>query len=71
MKLTIEVSPTKFLDTKLSCVYHIYKTILHRKTTNLPIHLSLKVPKRHKYNLFFGDFQKVKRISANFDAGVI
>ena len=71
MKLTIEVSPTKFLDTKLSCVYHIYKIMLHRKTAKVPIHWSLKVPKRHKYNLFFGDFQRVKRISANFDDEVV
>ena len=60
-----------FLDTKLSCVYHIYKTMLHKKTTKLPTHWSLKVPKRHKQNWLFGDFHRVKSISANFDAEVI
>ena len=37
IKFTMEISLTKFLDTKLNCVNGIYKTTEHRKTTKLPI----------------------------------
>ena len=42
MKLSFEISPTKFLDTKLNCVYRIYKTMVQRKTTKLRILQSSK-----------------------------
>ena len=34
IKLSFEISPTKFLDAKLNFAYGIYKIMLRRKTTN-------------------------------------
>ena len=70
IKLTIEIDPTLFLHAKLDCVNCIYKIIVHRKTTKLPIHWSPKALKRQKRNAIFGDLNRTKRISTDFDAEV-
>ena len=41
IRLTIELNPRKFLDTRLVCV-----TMVNRKSTKLPIAWSSKVPDR-------------------------
>ena len=43
--LTIEVSPTKFLDTSLNLNNGIYDFKVYRKTTKQPTHWSSKIPK--------------------------
>ena len=55
IKLTIELSPSKFLDTKLTNISGIYKFNVHRKQTKLPIPWTSKVPKRYKCNTINGD----------------
>ena len=71
IKLTLELHPDKFLDTKLCLLpdgtYH--KTV-HHKTTKLPVHWSSKVPKRYKRNSILGDLHRAKRISDNFSTEV-
>ena len=53
IKLTIEVSPTKFLDTSLHLNNGIYDFKVYRKTTKQPTHWSSKIP--NKRNMILGD----------------
>ena len=46
IKLTIEKSPSKLLDTKLLINNGIYETQLYRKETKIPTHWSSNIPKR-------------------------
>ena len=46
VKSTVEVSPTKFLDTSLDLNNCIYDFKVYRKTMKQPTHWSLKSPKR-------------------------
>ena len=55
IKLTIEVSPTKFLDTSLNLNNGIYDFKVYRKTTKQPTHCSSKISKRYKHNMVLGD----------------
>jgi len=71
INLTVEINPTKFLDTKLICVNGVYKTMVNRKETKLPIHWSSKIPKRYKRNSVLGDLHRAKRISSDFQTEVI
>ena len=50
IKLTIEISPSKFLDTLLINLEGKYITKVHRKESKLPIHWSSKIPKQSKRN---------------------
>ena len=66
IKLTIELNPTKFLDTKLTLINGHYTTAVYRKSTKLPIHWKSKCPKRYKRNAITGDLYRAQRISTNF-----
>ena len=46
IKLTVEKSPSKLLDTKLLINNGIYETQLYRKETKIPTHWSSNIPKR-------------------------
>ena len=50
IKLTIEVNPIKFLDTKLTNINCTYKFNVYRKNTKLPSPWTSKTPKRYKWN---------------------
>ena len=50
IKLTIEISPSKFLDTQLINIEGEYIAKVHRKESKIPIHWSSKIPKRCKRN---------------------
>ena len=65
IKLTIEVNPSKFLDTKLTNINCAYKFNVYRKNTLLSPCTS-KTPKRYKRNIINGDLHRSKRISSNF-----
>ena len=67
IKLTIEVNPSKFLDTKLTNINGTYKFNVYRKNTKLPSPWTSKTPKRYKWNTINGDLHRSKRISSNFD----
>ena len=51
IKLTIEVTPTKFLDSSLHFNNCIYNFNVFRKTTKQPKLSSLKIPRRYKKNI--------------------
>ena len=67
IKLTIEVSPKKFLNTSLDLSNGIYNFKVHRKTTKQPTHWSSKIPKRYKRNMILGDLHRSLRISSDFN----
>ena len=67
IKLTLELNPSKFLDTKLIRQNGFYVTRVNRKKTKLPIPWSSKIPKRYKRNTILGDLHHSKRISTSFE----
>ena len=67
IKLTIEVNPSKFLDTKLTNISCAYKFNVYWKNTKLPSLWTSKTPKRYKQNTINGGLRRAKRISSNFD----
>ena len=72
IKMTVEISPTKFLDTKL--VYSDNGSItteVYRKPTKLPVPWSSKVPKRYKRNTINTELHRAKRIASNFDHEIV
>ena len=70
IKLTVEKSPSKFLDTKLIINNGIYETQVYRKETKMPTHWSSNIPKRYKRNAISVDLHRSKRILSNFDMEV-
>ena len=66
MKFTIEISPDKFLDTKLVIENGIYTTEVYRKPMKYPVPWSSQIPKRYKRNTVNGDLYRSQRISNNF-----
>ena len=66
IKLTIEVSPTKFLDTIFCLNNSIYDFKVYMKTTKQRTHWSSKTPKRYKRNMILGDLHRSNQISSNF-----
>ena len=64
IKLTIEVNPSKFLDTKITNINGTYKLNAYRKKHN---YLHHGPPKRYKQNKVKGDLHCLKTISSNFD----
>ena len=70
IKLTVEKSPSKFLDTRLLIHNGIYETQVYRKETKTPTHWSSNISKRYKRNAISADLHQPKRISSNFDVEV-
>ena len=50
IKLTMEVNPSKFLDTKLTNINGTYEFNIYQKNTKLPSPWTSKTPKRYKRN---------------------
>ena len=67
IKLTIEVNPSKYLDTKHTNINGAYKFNVYWKNTKLTLSWTSKTPKRYKRNTVNGDLHRLKRISSNFD----
>ena len=65
IKLTVEVSPTKFLDISLHLNNGIYDFEVYMKSTKQSIHWSSKIPKRYKRNMILRDLPQSNRISSN------
>ena len=66
IKLTIEISPPKFLDTEIIILNNEVVTSVHRKESKLPVPWESKVSKHYKRNALLGD----KKISSNFQKEV-
>ena len=61
IKLTIEISPIKFLDTHLHNKDGIYVTKIYRKEVKVSAHWSSQIPKRYKRNSIKVDLHALKR----------
>ena len=70
IKLTVEKSPSKFLDTRLLINNGIYETQVYRKETKIPTHWSSSIPKKYKRNAISADLHRSKRILSSFDTEV-
>ena len=67
VKLTVEISPKKFLDTKILRTSNQIQCFVYQKENKKPIHWNSAVPKRYKRNVIIGDVRRAKRISCDFD----
>ena len=67
IKLTIEISPKKFLDTKILRTSNQIQCFMYQKENKKPIHWNSAVPKSYKRNVIIGDVHRAKRISCDFD----
>ena len=66
IKLTIEINPSKFLDTQLINIEGKYTiTKVYRKESKIPIHWSSKIPKRYKRNTITTDLHRAGNIASN------
>ena len=66
VKLTIEINPSKFLDTQLINIEGKYIiTKVYRKESKIPIHWSSKIPKRYKRNTITTDLHRAGNIASN------
>ena len=68
IKFTVEVDPTKFLDTRIEKTDGEIKTYVFRKPASLPTHWSSKVPKRYKRNAINGELNRASKISSDFNS---
>ena len=71
IKLTIEISPVKFLDTQLVNLNGKIETKVYRKLNKLPVPWSSNIPKRYKRNAINGDLHRAKRIATDFDNEIV
>ena len=71
IKLTIEISPTKFFDTQFVDLNGKIETKVYRKPTKLPVPWSSNIAKRYKRNSIIGDLQRSKRIATDFEKEII
>ena len=65
IKLTLEISPSKFLDTQLINEDGKYVTNVYRKESKIPIHWSSKIPKRYKRNTITTDLHRAGNIASD------
>ena len=67
IKLTLELNPTKFLDTKIIRSNGKITTQVYNKMKKLPVHWTSKIPVRYKRNAIIGELHRAKKIASNFD----
>ena len=67
---TVEVNPSKFLDTKIYRDSNEIKCVAHHKEMKLPFHWTSAVPKHYEKNVIIGDLHHVKNLSSNFEQEV-
>ena len=67
IKLTIETSPKKLLDTKILRTCNQIQCFVYRKENRKPIQWNSAVPKSYKRNVIIGDVRRAKRISCDFE----
>ena len=67
IKLTIEINPTKFLETEIIDNEGTIETKVYRKTTKLTVSWALDIPKRYKRNTINTDLYRAKQITLNLD----
>ena len=62
IKLTIEVNPSKFLDTEIMVKNGIIETCVVVKESKIPNQWSSAVPKKYKRNAILGDLHRANKI---------
>ena len=67
IKLTIEISPSKFFDTQLINVEGKYITKVHSKESKIPIHWPSKIPQRYQKNTITTDLHRAENIASNMN----
>ena len=67
IELTLEVNPTKFLDTTLVGENGGITTQVFSKLTKLPVHWSSKIPVRYKRKAITGELHRARQIASDFD----
>ena len=67
INITVEVYPSKFLDTNIKIVNGKVERSVYRKPYKMPVHWIFKVPKRYKRNAINGDLNRSYQIGMNFD----
>ena len=68
IKLTIEVNPERFLDTKILLNNEVVVTTqVYRKENKKAVPWASKIPKRYKRNTISGDLHRSRKIALNFD----
>ena len=66
IKLTIEVNPSKYLDTEKNIIKNgVIETSVVVKESKIPNHWSSADLKKHKPNAILGDLQRAPKISSN------
>ena len=66
IKFTIEITPEKFLDTKIIYEKNI-QTSVYRSDNKLPNHWNSKVPKNYKRNAINADLLRSMRIASDIE----
>ena len=68
IKLTIEINPEKFLDTKTLLKNEgVVTTQVYQKENMKAVPCVSKIPKRYKRNTISGDLHRYRKIASNFD----
>ena len=67
IKVTIEVNPSKFLDTEIMIKNSIIETSFAVQESKIPNHWSSAVLKNYKRNVILGDSYRTHKISSNFE----
>ena len=67
IKLTLELNPTKFLDTEIIRSNGKITTQVYNKMKKLPVHWTSKIPVRYKRNAIIGELHRAQKIASNFD----
>ena len=68
IKFTIEIAPTKFLDTKLEYDSSTITTSVYRSEKKLPVHWYSKIPKKYKRNAVNADLHRAGKIASNLES---
>ena len=71
IKLTIEISQKKFLDTKILRTSYQIQCFVYQKEKKKLIHCNLAVPKSYKQNVIIRDVHRAKRISCDFNYEIL
>ena len=66
VKLTVQINPSKFLNTEIMIKNGIIETSVIVKQSKISNHWSSAVPKKCKRSVILGDLHRTHKISSNF-----
>ena len=66
VRLTLEIYPTKFLDTKAIRIDNVIKTNVHIKNRKFAVHFTSKIPTKYNRNAIIDELRRAKKISTDF-----